>query len=193
MAKISTHPTLFDSVLQMNITKLKEWGYLKPNHFGKYHLIWNRRGNEIGRISIVIKITDDNAYVKVDYLHNQKPITYKIELVSKPSNLGKGIMWFFRCPKTKKLCRKLYCIDGYFLHREAFKGCFYETQTQSKQLRETEKLFKIAFGDDKAYDELYSKHFKKYYNGRPTKRYKRIIKKINDAENFPLEILQSIK
>jgi len=43
-----------------------------------------------------------------------------------PEYPGKGVIWHFLCPATRKRCRKLYLVDTYFLHREAFNGCFYE-------------------------------------------------------------------
>ena len=38
------------------------------------------------------------------------------------------------------------------------------------------------FDLDRHYEELYSKHFKKFYNGRPTKRYLKLMTKINQGE-----------
>ncbi|RUA07181.1 MAG: hypothetical protein DSY82_08590, partial [Flavobacteriia bacterium] len=109
---------------------------------------------------------------------------YKVELVSLPSNIGKGQVWYFLCPQTNKRCRKLYSIDGYFLHREAFKGCMYESQVKSKKQRQFEKEFGTYFKIDDLYDELYKKYSKNTYAGKPTRRYLRIIKQIQKAENI---------
>jgi len=49
-----------------------------------------------------------------------------------------------------------------------------------------------VFIKDEVYDELYSKHFKTHYNGKETKRYKKIMDKIERAENFPLGTLQKL-
>ncbi|MCP4442054.1 MAG: hypothetical protein GY810_24355, partial [Aureispira sp.] len=46
------------------------------------------------------------------------------------------------------------------------------------------------FTSEKAYEEIYSKHFKKYYNGKPTKRYKRLLQKIEDAEKVDMRALE---
>jgi len=40
------------------------------------------------------------------------------------------------------------------------------------------------FDIDKHYEELYNKHFKTHYNGKPTKRYLKLIKQINKAKRF---------
>ena len=88
-------------------------------------------------------------------------------------------IWYFICPETNKLCRKIYSINGFFLHREAFKGCMYESQTQSKGNKQLEKVIGAAFTMDQLYNQLYKKHFKKFYAGKPTKRYLRIKKQIH--------------
>ena len=64
-------------------------------------------------------------------------------------------IWYFICPETNKLCRKIYSINGFFLHREAFKGCMYESQTQSKGNKQLEKVIGAAFTMDQLYNQLY--------------------------------------
>ena len=46
------------------------------------------------------------------------------------------------------------------------------------------KVFGSYFESDKCYDEIYSKHFKKHYNGKPTKRYLKLMRKINSVERI---------
>ncbi len=102
-----------------------------------------------------------------------------------PSNLGKGLIWYFLCPQTNKRCRKLYLIGGYFLHRTAFKGCMYKTQTKSKECRQLDKTLGVYFRIDNLYSQLSQKHFKKTYAGKPTKRYLRIMEQIQKTESIP--------
>ncbi len=113
-------------------------------------------------------------------------------LVSIPSNLGKGKVWYFVCPHTNKRCRKLYLISGYFLHREAFNGCMYESQTKSKKWREMERVYGSYFKSDECYEELHKKHFKKFYNGKPTKRYLKLMQKISQSERIPKEEIERV-
>lgn len=101
-----------------------------------------------------------------------------------PSNLNRGKIWYFICPQTKKCCHYLYSIGGYFLHREAFKGCMFETQTQSKKYRQLDKTLGVHFKSDDLYSELFKKHFKKTYAGKPTKKYLRIMEQIQKAESI---------
>lgn len=184
MSRISYFPTLYEDALQINIAKLKGWGYLDDNHWKTGDLNWSRNGNPSGSISIGVSTLEGNEYLHLKYHYKEEPRDYHIQLVRKSSNLGIGEMWFFKCPKTGKLCRKLFSIGGYFYHREAFKFCFYESQLRSKNYRAIEKRFKGYFSLDKYYEELYSKNFKKTYNGKPTKRYLKLMEKIKNAERI---------
>lgn len=194
MPKFSTYPSLYDEVLQINISKLKEWGYLEPDKYKSGTITWSRNGNEIASISIQVNTLNEDTYIELDYKYRDKPINYKVTLISVSSNLGKGEIWYFLCPQTNKCCRKLYSIGGYFLHREAFNGCMYNCQTKSKHYRMWDKTLGACFKAEQLHEQLYSKHFKKFYAGKPTKRYLRIMKKIQKAEQinpYELETLLS--
>ena len=185
MAKFPTFPTLYNEALQISISKLKEWEYLNPEQIKSGTLTWSRNGNKTGSISIRVNTHREQPYIELDYKYRDEPRNYKVRLVSMPSNLGKGLIWYFFCPQTNKRCRKLYSIGGYFLHREAFNGCMYETQTQSKKYRQLDKTLGAYFKTDDLYSQLYQKHFKKTYAGKPTKRYLRIMEQIQKAESIP--------
>ena len=185
MPKPHTFPTLYNEALQISISKLKEWEYLNPKQIKSGTLTWSRNGNKTGSISIRVNTHSEQPYIELDYKYRDEPRNYKVSLVSMPSNLGKGLIWYFLCPQTNKRCRKLYSIGGYFLHREAFNGCMYETQTQSKKYRQLDKTFGAYFEIDNLYEELYKKNFKKTYAGKPTKKYLRIMEQIQKAESIP--------
>ncbi|MCZ2129491.1 MAG: hypothetical protein LC109_04415 [Bacteroidia bacterium] len=185
MPKPHTFPTLYNEALQISISKLKEWEYLNPEQIKSGTITWSRNGNKTGSISIQVNTHSDQPYIELDYKYRDEPRKYKVYLTSTHSNLNKGEIWYFICPQTKKRCRKLYSIGGYFLHREAFNGCMYETQTQSKKWRQWDKTFGVYFKTDKLYSELYKKNFKKTYAGKPTKRYLRIMEQIQKAESIP--------
>lgn len=185
MPKPYTFPTLYNEALQISISKLKEWEYLNPEQIKSGTLNWSRNGNKTGSISIRVNTHSDQPYIELDYKYRDEPRNYKVRLVSMPSNLGKGLIWYFLCPQTKKRCRKLYSIGGYFLHREAFNGCMYETQTQSKKYRQLDKTSGAYFRTDDLYSQLYQKYFKKTYAGKPTKKYLRLMEQIQKAESIP--------
>ena len=186
MPKFPTFPTLYDEVLQINISKLMEWGYLRPDQIKSGTLSWNSNGHKTGSISIRAN-TLHMPFIELDYKYQEELRNYKVRLVSVPSNLGKGKVWYFLCPKTNKRCRKLYLIGGYFYHREAFNGCMYECQVQGKFFRALDKTLGACFRADQLYDQLYSKNFKKYYAGKPTKKYARIMEKLKYASEIDME------
>lgn len=185
MPKPHTFPTLYNEALQIHISKLKCWGYLDPEQIKSGKLNWIRNGNPTGSISIRVNTHSEQPYIELDYKYRDEPRNYKVNLTSTPSNLNRGEIWYFICPQTKKRCRKLYSIGGYFLHREAFNGCMYETQTQSKKYRQLDKTLGAYFKSDTLYDQLNKKNFKKTYAGKPTKRYLRIMEQIQKAESIP--------
>jgi hypothetical protein len=183
MPKPHTFPTLYDEVKTVSITFLTKHGYLKPNQLKAGSVHWSRNGENIGSISIEVNIQSEQPYIELDYKCNEAPIKYKVQLVSVPSNLGKGVIWYFVCPHTGKFCRKLYLADTYFYHREAFKGCMYEKQTQSKKSRYLDKTIGAYFKTDQLYEQLYKKNFKKQYAGKPTKKYLKLTQQIQKAES----------
>lgn len=179
MGRWATYPTTTDSLRRIEISFLKKHNYLNPDSTKSGQIIWTSRNGDKNTIGIIVTMLSDRGSARLYYTHNEdNKIDYTVQLVTRPSNLGKGVIWFFVCPKTGKLCRNLYLHSGYFLHRSAF-GLMYECQIENKRMRVCSKLGKY-YRDD-PYQEIFSKHFKRYYNGKPTKRYSRLNKLINQA------------
>ena len=186
MPKPHTFPILYDSLKTVSISFLKKHGYLKPNQWLSGTISWSRNGNATGSISIQVNTQPEIPYIELGYKCNEAPINYRVQLISTPSNLGKGVVWYFICPYTGKRCRKLYFSDRYFYHRSAFKGGMYVKQTQSKKSRYLDKILDIHFRTDQLFEQLYKKHFKKQYAGKPTKKYLKLTRQIQRTESIPL-------
>ena len=148
-------------------------------------MTWSRNGNKTGSISIRVNTQSEQPFIVLYYKYRDEPQNYKVYLTSTPSNLNRGEIWYFLCPQTKKRCRKLYLINGYFLHREAFNGCMYKIQIESKKSRYLDKTLGTYFRTEQLFEQLYKKHFKKQYAGKPTKKYLRIMEQIQKAESIP--------
>lgn len=185
MAKSPTFPTLYDECMQLSISDLKQLGYLKPNHYCSGSIRWTSNGEPTGSIGLKVNTTSDQPYLELNYTSDEKPICYRVTLVTIPSNLGRGIIWAFICPQTGKRTRKLYLVDGYFLHREAFRGCMYECQTYSKKARAMYRAMDGIF----AWDKKPTRYFRPYYKGKPTRTLKRLLRKQKQAEGFSIEQL----
>jgi hypothetical protein len=192
MGKFPTFPTLFDSALQLKASNLNKWGYLKPNQLKTGVLTWSCRGEKTGSISIKVNTIKEQPYIELDYTSNDEPRNYKVNIVSIPSNLGIAKVYYFECPQTKKRCRILYLIGGYFLHRDAFNGCYYESQLRSKYYRFLDNNYGAYFKSEHLYQELHKKHFKKYYAGKPTKRYLKIKAELDKADSIPYEEIERL-
>jgi hypothetical protein len=193
MGKIPTNVILFDSVYKINIKDLKKWGYLEPNQHKDGIITWYSNNEKTGSISIG-SVMYESPHIELSYTWNGQQTKYTIDLVCINSNLGIGKIWYFLCPITHKRCRILYQVHRYFYHRTSFNGCMYESQTQSKYLRLLNNTFGISYKIDNLYKELYSKHFKRYYAGKPTKRFLKLKRQIDyyekiDKNNFIHELL----
>ena len=192
MPKFPTFPTLYDDCLQISISGLKRLQYLNEPSYKGGILNWKRNDVSTASIRIEVNTLCELPYIELDYKCNEALIKYRVQLVSIPSNLGNGIVWIFVCPHTKKRCRKLYLGDTYFYHRSTFRGCMYEKQTQSHSTRKLHKQFDKLQSADEAYEQIYTKHFKKYYRGKPTKRYLKLLKQIEGANGISEEALLSL-
>ena len=184
MAKNYTFPILFDEIKSLSITNLKRLKYLQKNCSINGNVYWKSRGENTGNISINTSLIQDNNFVEFIYTCNDKSYNYKVNLIGIKSNLNKGIIWYFKCKFTGIRCRKLHLINGRFQHRSILKTGMYSSQTQSKYYRSLDKVYGAYFKSDSYYSELYSKHFKKYYNGKPTKKYLKLLELINKAESI---------
>jgi hypothetical protein len=179
MPRIPTFPTHYDDLKHITIADLKRWNYLEPGTRRGGVITWKQKETTTASISILVNINQDGNYIDLDYMANGDPIKYRISLTSLPSNLGNGIVWYFVCPETGKRCRKLYLIGTRFLHREAFEGGMYSGQTQSKRWRHFDALIRFLNADE----PFNRKYAKKYYKGRPTKSYLRLLRRcvrVND-------------
>ena len=189
MPKYTTYPTLFNEVLQIRMNKLKEWGYLKPNTIKMGTINWSWDGTKRSSIDILVDMSENKPFLELNYKCNGEPIKYQIPLVWVPSNLGKGKLWYFLCPHTRKRCRVLYSIGSYFFHRDAAAHGMYESQTESKKKRDLYRQFDKLNRAEAAHKKMNAKCFKNYYNGKPTKRYPKLLKELQAGANISLEEL----
>lgn len=183
MPRFPSFPTVLEDLLCLSISFLKKHNYITSNQFQSGTIKWSRNGDERASIRISVQIGEDRGVLTLNYLYKKEPVNYNIQIVSKASNLGKGKIWFFVCPNTGKLCRKLYG-KKYFLHREAYLGIMYQKQIESKNYRLMDKLYGPYFESERLYEQLYKPYFKKCYKGKPTKKYMKIMEKLNAADKI---------
>lgn len=184
MARI---PKFLDSVEDLwcfNISSLTKRGLLIDNSFAnEVSVRLKKNGISEAGFSLSVNILSGFGNIDFSYSYYGTIQKYTVEVVSRPSNLGKGVVWFFICPVTKKVCRKLYFHKGLFLHRTAFPQIIYEQQKLSKRHRKLDKTMKMAL-DESIYQEFYQKHLKTHYRGKITRRFERITKKLAEKDSF---------
>ena len=178
MGRHSNIPTLYDFCKTLSISDLKRWKYLKPNQIRSGTITFNSFYSGTSQVSIQVCTDLENPYTELNYTVNGTVINYRINFELLPSNLGKGFVWFFICPRSGNRCRKLYFIGTHFYHRSAYSFGTYQTQTLGTKdkflIRQFDKMTKA----NNAKSKLYSKNFKKHYNGKPTKQYLKLLKQI---------------
>jgi hypothetical protein len=184
MPKTSTYPTCFEDLHRLSLPLLRERGFLKQYANKSEVISWHRGKYKTGSIRVTSYMDEFSPTVTLTYQIGERSMKESIDLVSLPSNLGegKGKIWYFLCPVSGKRCRMLYLSKGRFVHREESKGEFYQKQIESKQMRDLEKAYGPILRRDRIVEESYQKHFKKFYAGKPTRRYARILKAIDKAE-----------
>jgi len=194
MPRYANYPTTVEDCLTFRLKSLTENNNYYLTSYGTRTGVttWCRGGEVHSRINIEVTHTEYETYIIFDYTSNGEPKRYKVLLESRVSNLGKGLIWYFVCPSTRKHCRKLYLNSGYFLHRTAFSGLMYAKQIESKKNRSLIKVLDASFVPDEVYSEFYKKYFKTHYNGRPTKRYLKLKKRIDIASSFPPDTIERL-
>jgi hypothetical protein len=183
---------LYDHCLHLSISFLKKYQYLIPGQSKRGTVSWTRGEGENKEITAQIGILvhlGKEPYLELYYKQNGKPISYRVRLFSVTSNIGKGVVWFFVCPLTGNHCRKLYCVDDRFLHREAYQGCMYEKQTYSKRWRREKRIFDSMFTREDILSEIDKPYFRTEYSGKPTKRFQRMIKLAKKIKGITLSDL----
>lgn len=176
---------ILNQVPQIRMHRLKEWGYLKPNQWTSFSITWHHSlgWGESKSIDVIIYMNED-PHLVLRYTSNDVKINYRVNLVSVPSNIGGGVVWYFICPQTNKRCSKLHLVGAYFYHHSAFKNTCYLSETFAGVWKEKYKDIKKLKRKDKAYDILYSKHSRTHYKGKPTKNFLKALKWIEEAKGI---------
>jgi hypothetical protein len=176
----------YEDCLRFKISDLKKLDCLSYGQFGTFKFSWRLDGKIIAEINFHLYMTQENPYIILDYKNNGNPVKYIVSLEAKPSNLRRGLVWYFLCAHTGKRCRQLYLADGYFIHRSALRHTIYNKQKYSKKTR---RLFQYFDSMENAEKKLYTKYSKPYYNGKPTKWNKKQMKylrRLEKSEKFLL-------
>jgi len=172
MAKSPTFPLILDRCYTVSIGDLKRWGCLNRGQWRNGSVYWEQGGRRVASIGYMAFISSEprEAYIQFNYNYDGQPVQWRVPMLSVPANIGKGLVWFFRCPVTGKRCKKLHLIDGRFMHRSAVRGAMYRRQTESKEWRKTTRYFDAYDTGAAIMQEIEKPYFKEMYRGKPTRR-----------------------
>jgi hypothetical protein len=167
----------FDRCTTLQLSYLKKIGMLDHSMSSSVFWSYTESGEHAASIGVRSEITGHAKTIHLKYTSNGEPIEYSVKLRSVESNLGNGVVWYFECPVTGLLCRKLYGIGKYFLHRKAYKHVYYYSQDYSRSFQKENQVLFALLKSDKLYKEVLQKYYKRSYNGKLTKRYIRLRRK----------------
>ncbi len=172
--------TQADDVLKLSITVLKKIGCLKDWYHGD--IVWTRRGawgEHKSTVGLSVSTLFEDKYIQLVYTQTdrdtdeKRDFNYKIPLTTTPCRYG-GIRYWFICPwyKNGNYCGKrvgtLYKDGDNFACRHCY-NLTYESRNASGKYK---GFVSIADVEDA------EKEVKRmYYDGEPTRKYKRYIKK----------------
>ncbi|PIR78175.1 MAG: hypothetical protein COU28_03025 [Candidatus Magasanikbacteria bacterium CG10_big_fil_rev_8_21_14_0_10_36_16] len=190
-----------DGLKKITTYKLKEWGYFDGRWAGT--ITWTSSWSDSkSSVSIQVQTGDYEEYLRIwytqtDYSTDKKTdFDYKIPLVTTTCNLG-GKRYWFRCPwyangvycgrrvgvlylgGQRFACR--YCYDlSYACKNENRRSSF---SPFGKMLDLEEKIAKLEDGITT-----------EYYNGRPTRKYKKLIELKRRYYGFDMDsVLQNME
>lgn len=183
--------TTVEEATQLSIYKLKEFGLLRG--YAATTLTWTRRSSG-KQNSIGILVDTEDLYAKVNYTITDRntgektDCDYKISLVTTPCNFGSVRYWFL-CPLSVNgvYCGRrvamLYLASGgkYFGCRHC-SNLSYESRNESRLGRFGNiGYFLVA---DRQIDEYREKVKHRYWRGRPTRKYKRLLRMQNKLNRY---------
>jgi hypothetical protein len=170
--------TVEDST-ELSIFRLNGWGLLKGRH--STNLTWTRKfsGSE-SSASLVIDVTCEKPYARIVYTitryrdGSKQDYDYRIGLVKTPCHLG-GVRYWFCCPQCGRRVAKLYRkpMGEMYLCRIC-NNLSYESRNESRLGRWGQiGHFLVA---ERQMRELEEKIKRRHYAGKPTRRYRRVLK-----------------
>lgn len=184
MAKTPTFPLIIDRCLTVSIADLKRWGCLKPGVYRSGTVYWEQGAERVASVGYTacLNIELGATYLHFNYSHDGQPVQYTVPLIPVPANIGKGLVWFFRCPFTGQLCKKLHLIEGRFMHRSAVRDAMYKRQTESKKWRKVSRFYDMHDVHAEVWQVIKKPYFKMKYRGKVTRRFARLVRKEERAE-----------
>lgn len=149
-------------------------------------LSWNIGGEPAGSVWMMIVNNELERYMELSWSQGENNYRERVDIVALPSNLGRGEVLYFICPKTIERCRILYKAYGLplFISREAYRKfynrrVYYDAQLSGRKERPNTRYWDL----DKKINRIKKKRKSYKYKGIPTKRYLRL-ERLKDRQDI---------
>ncbi len=171
-----------DSVKSVSIYWLKQKKYLVGGCISGT-MTWSRNGEKTGSIGIAVNIDNESSWANLNYQMTRRDsgmvdkFDYKVPIVSTKCFFG-GKRYWFECSAVKngvacnRKVAKLYQGQDYFACRHCY-NLTYQSRLENPTFRNFP--YSVLNLSMKA-DEMEGKIKKRFYRGRPTRRYARFLK-----------------
>ncbi len=174
----------------VSISFLRKHGYLDEPCYMSGGIAWkNYLGEETSSIGITVSTMDGESYVRFQYTTTKRDTgektkyDYKVQLTTTPCNFG-GVRYWFICPLSKngvycgRRVAKLYKAPGAscFGCRHCY-NLSYESRNESRLGRFGQLGYLLKA--ERQMEELSGKIKRDFYDGKPTKKYGRLLRMQN--------------
>lgn len=168
----------------ISVQFLKKYGYLKKDCWSSGGIKWSCNGEETGQVSFQVD-TNEN-YIRFIYKtrdryseENWKDKDYRVQLTTTLCHFG-GLRYWFVCNYCNKRVGTLHLFGG---NEFACRDCLnltYESRYENR--RSHFSVFGRYFDYVKKFENLEANIKRKYYAGRPTKKYRKYLALLNQFE-----------
>ncbi len=179
----------------VSIAFLNKHGYFSEPCYMSGTISWtNGYDEQTASISIAVSTLDGENHIRFQYTttdHDSGEKTkydYKVQLTTTPCNFG-GIRYWFICPLSKngvycgRRVAKLYKAPGanYFGCRHCY-DLSYESRNESRLGRFGQLGYLLKA--ERQMEELSSQIKRDFYDGKPTKKYRRLLRMQNKLNAY---------
>ena len=171
-----------DRYLSLSVSDCKRLGFLRPNAVCSGSIQWTRGGAVVASVGFGTKTTGVPVAL-FSYEADGVQMQYGVALRWKRSNLSPDTehgYYYFVCPETGALCRKLYLVGGRFVSRRAFRA-LYPAQAESKAARRDFRAWRSLLAAD---DLLFQPYRRETYRGRLTPYGRKVEKTVERLERY---------
>lgn len=174
-----------ENLKNISTYKFKEWGFFKDSNciLRTNKITWSRNGEKYSSVGMELNYNKGlPVNLKLIYQSTETQENYEsiINIFNTPCNYGKNRFWF-ECPRCYRRSAKLYFYEC-LLYCRVCLNLTYESNNRSKSYRYMDKVLGPIFEEERG-----ESNYRKYYAGKPTKKYQKKLSKnidINDYENY---------